>query len=77
MKELVNADNISHIEAWIKSTPMRFYEIEYFWKKAEHPKRSHFNPDFFIKTGKLILVVEIKDDEEMNDPSVENKKKNE
>ncbi len=77
LKELVNADNISHIEAWIKSTPMSFYEIDYFWKKGEHPKRSRFNPDFFIKTGKLILVVEIKDDEEINDPSPENKKKNE
>jgi len=77
LKELVNADNISHIDAWVKSTPMNFYEIEYFWKKDEHPKRGRFNPDFFIKTSKLILVIEIKDDEEMNDPSMENKKKNE
>lgn len=76
-KELVNADNISHIDSWIKSTPMGFYEIDYFWKKAEHPKRSRFNPDFFIKTGKIISVVEIKDDEEINDPSPENKKKSE
>ncbi|MFH1803078.1 MAG: S24 family peptidase [archaeon] len=56
---------------------MSFYEIDYFWKKGEHPKRGRFNPDFFIKTGNLILVVEIKDDEEINDPAIENKKKNE
>ncbi len=56
---------------------MGFYEIDYFWKKGEHPKRGKFNPDFFIKSGKLILVVEIKDDDEINDPSPENKKKNE
>jgi len=79
VKELVNPDNAKHIDAWIKSTPMGFYEIDYFWKKGEHPKRGKFNPDFFIKIkiGKLILVVEIKDDDEISDPSIENKKKNE
>lgn len=77
VKELVNPDNVQHIEAWIKSTPMGFYEIDYSWKKGEHPKRGKFNPDFFIKIGNLILVVEIKDDDEINDPSPENKKKNE
>ena len=77
VKELINPDNAKHIDAWIKSTPMGFYEIDYFWKKGEHPKRGKFNPDFFIKIGKLILVVEIKDDDEINDPPPENKKKNE
>ena len=77
VKELIKSDNAQHIDAWIKSTPMSFYEIDYFWKKGEHPKRGKFNPDFFIKTGKLILVVEIKDDDEISEPSVENKKKNE
>ena len=75
VKELISTDNLPHIDAWIKSTPTGFYEIDYFWKKVEHPKRGRFNPDFFIKTGKLILVVEIKDDEEINEPSPENKKK--
>ena len=77
VKELVNPDNAQYIDAWIKSTPMSFYEIDYFWKKKGNPKRGKFNPDFFIKIGKLILVVEIKDDDEISDPSVENKKKNE
>lgn len=77
VKELVNADNAQHIESWIKSTPMNFYEIDYFWKKGNNPKRGKFNPDFFIKMGKLILVVEIKDDDEIRDPAPENVKKNE
>jgi type III restriction enzyme len=45
------------------------------WKKGEHPKRGHFNPDFFIKVNNCILVVEIKGDEEIRDPSDENKAK--
>lgn len=77
VKELVNPDNTQHIEAWIKSTAIGFYEIDYFWKKGEHPKRGKFNPDFFIKTDKLILVVEIKDDDEIKEPSPENRKKQE
>ena len=77
IKELIDSDNVQHIDAWIKSTPMNFYGIDYFWKKGEHPKRGKFNPDFFIKTGNMILVVEIKDDSEIDEPSVENKKKNE
>lgn len=47
------------------------------WKKGEHPNRGKFSPDFFIKAGKLILIVEIKGDEELKNPSEENKKKNE
>jgi len=77
IKELISANNAQHISAWIKSTSMGFYEIDYFWKKGEHPKRGRFSPDFFIKTGDLVLVVEIKDDDEIHDPAPENKKKNE
>lgn len=77
IKELISPDNAQHILSWIKSTPIGFYDLDYFWKKGEHPKRGKFNPDFFIKTGDLILIVEIKDDDEINDPSIENKKKSE
>jgi type III restriction enzyme len=74
---LIKPANLAHINAWIKSAAIRFYEIDYAWKKGEHPKRGKFSPDFFIKTGDRILVVEIKDDGELRDPSEENKKKNE
>ena len=60
------------IDSWIKSLDVGFYSIEYSWRKGEHPKQGSFNPDFFIKIGNDILVVEIKTD---NDVSDENKAK--
>jgi type III restriction enzyme len=77
INKLIAPANLSHFDGWIKSTAIRFYEIEYAWKKGEHPKRGKFSPDFFIKTDNLILVVEIKHDDELHDPSEENRKKNE
>jgi type III restriction enzyme len=77
IKELIGGANVPCYDAWIKSTNIRFYEIEYSWKKGEHPKRGKFSPDFFIKAGDLILVVEIKGNEELHEPSEENRKKNE
>lgn len=74
---LIDPVNNQHIDAWIKSTAMRFYEIAYAWKKGTTPKRGNFNPDFFIKIGDVVLVVEIKGDEELAEPSEENRKKNE
>lgn len=75
INNLLKPENVTCYEAWIKSTPTRFYEIDYAWKKGEHPKRGKFNPDFFIKIRDLILVVEVKGDEELKEPSEENKKK--
>lgn len=74
---LLQPANVSFYDSWIKSTPTRFYEIDYAWKKGEHPKRGKFSPDFFIKLGNIILVIEIKGDEELREPSDENRKKNE
>jgi type III restriction enzyme len=62
-------------ERWLKNAPQRFYSIQHAWKKGEHPKRGEFSPDFFIRKGKVIYVVEIKDDSEISDPSPENRKK--
>ena len=77
IRDLLEPRNLSHYDAWIKSTAARYYEIEYAWKKGEHPKRSKFSPDFFIKAGNLILIVEIKGNEELIENSEENRKKNE
>ena len=74
---LLKSENIPHYEAWLKSTATRFYEIEFAWKKGEHPKRGKFSPDFFIKLVDRILIVEVKDDQELRDPAEENRKKNE
>ncbi|WKZ18594.1 MAG: DEAD/DEAH box helicase family protein [Candidatus Jettenia sp. CY-1] len=74
---LCERENAQAIDAYIKNTPQRFYKIDYAWKKGEHPKRGEFSPDFFVKKGDMIFIVEIKGDEEIADPSPENIKKNE
>lgn len=75
VRELIKYENSKAVDSWLKSTDQDFYPIEYSWKKGEHPKRGRFNPDFFIKIDKNILVVEIKGDEEIRAPSDENKAK--
>ena len=77
IRDLIHIDNARHYDKWVKSTAMRFYEIDYAWKKGAHPKRGKFSPDFFIKKGDLVIVVEVKGDEELREPSPENIKKNE
>ena len=72
---LCERGNSTSLDSWIKNASQRFYSIEYAWKKGEHPKRGEFNPDFFIKQGDMIFVIEIKDDAEIDDPSPENQKK--
>lgn len=75
VRGLIRPENAQVIDAWIKSTDQKFYDIEYAWRKGEHPKRGFFNPDFFIKRGNDILVIEIKGDEEVDEPSRELKGK--
>lgn len=77
IRELTTRSNATHLNAWIKNAAVRFYSIEYAWKKGEHPKRGEFSPDLFILIGNLCMVVEIKSDDEINDPSGENVKKHE
>jgi type III restriction enzyme len=77
IRELTKRQSAQCVEAWIKNSAVNFYALEYAWKKREHPKRGMFSPDFFIKRGDNIFVVEIKGDEEISDPSAENLKKHE
>lgn len=77
LQMLLDHEHLFHYDAWIKSTNVGFYAIDYSWKKGEHPKRGKFSPDFFVKAGNAIIVVEIKDDDELRNPSEENRKKNE
>lgn len=72
IRRLTSEENAKFIDAWIKSPDVGFYGIEYSWRKGEHPKQGSFNPDFFIKVGNDILVIEIKQD---GDISPENKAK--
>jgi len=75
VREIIKQENSKVINCWLKSTDQDFYPIEYSWKKGEHPKRGRFNPDFFIKVNNNILIIEIKGDEEIKEPSDENKAK--
>lgn len=72
VKKLIQEENAGVIDAWIKSLDVGFYSTEYSWRKGEHPKQGRFNPDFFIKKGDDILVVEVKTDGDVSD---ENKAK--
>ena len=75
VRHLIKPENAAVIACWVKSTDQDFYPIEYAWRKGEHPKRGFFNPDFFIMVDRHVLVVEIKGDEELAEPSDENKGK--
>lgn len=75
IRRIITHENSKAVDSWLKSTDQDFYPIEYSWKKGEHPKRGRFNPDIFIKIDANILVVEIKGDEEIREPSDENKAK--
>lgn len=77
VRQLVTRENALTFDAWLKNTPMGFYCIEYAWKKGNKPKRGEFSPDFFIKQGEQVFVVEIKGNEEIADPSADNVKKHE
>lgn len=77
IRDLCKRENAQKLDAWLKNTPMGFYCIEYAWKKGNTPKRGEFSPDFFIKQGNQIFVVEVKGDEEIADPSADNVKKRE
>lgn len=74
---MVTRENAQKFDAWLKNTPIGFYSMEYAWKKRNRPKRGEFSPDFFIKQGEQIFVVEVKGDEEIADPSADNIKKHE
>lgn len=72
VKDLVKAENAAVLSGWIKSTDQDYYSVEFGWRKGEHFRRGRFNPDFFISCGGRVFVVEIKGDEELDEPSVEN-----
>jgi len=61
---LIGSKLSEKVDAWIKSRDVGFYSIEYSWRKGEHPTYNNFNPDFFLKVGDNIVVVEIKSDSE-------------
>ncbi|MGE6761410.1 DEAD/DEAH box helicase family protein [Corallococcus interemptor] len=77
VRELVVREHSRKLDGWLKNTAVGFYSIEYAWKKGTTPKRGEFSPDFFIRQGERVFVVEVKGDEEAADPSADNIKKHE
>jgi len=67
VKGLIKEENASAFDGWIKSKDTGFYEIDYAWRKGEHPKNGKFNPDFFIKKGDNIFIIETKADKDICD----------
>lgn len=76
LSHLIKPQVAKNIDSFIKSDDMNFYKISYNWKKGSHHKTSQFNPDWFIKQGDTIIVVETKDDSQLFDPDPENIGKN-
>lgn len=75
VRGLVQPENANEISGWIKNTDMGFYEIEYSYSRGDYSKRGNFSPDFFLNLGGEIVIVEIKGDEEISEPSAESKGK--
>jgi len=66
-KLLVRKENSKFIDAWIKSRDVGFYTFPYIYRPGTHSISREFNPDFFIKIGNDILVVEIKTEQDKSD----------
>ncbi len=49
-----------YIDSWVKSPDVGFYEIPYIHRPGTHSLQKDFNPDFLIKKGNKIIVVETK-----------------
>jgi type III restriction enzyme len=77
VKALTQPKNAEKIKAWFKSPDTGFYKIEYAYASGggDYTRRGEFNPDFFVLLDREIVVVEIKGDEEINEPSSENRGK--
>ena len=72
VKRLTEEKTAKAIDAFVKSNDTGFYYFDYVWKKGSHHQIGQFNPDFFIKKGNIIIIVEIKDDFQISDPDIEN-----
>lgn len=70
VKRLTSTENVKYFDAWVKLPDQGFYEIEYSYKPGTHSLTRFFNPDFLIKKGNLIAVIEIKQDGDTNEQNV-------
>lgn len=69
---LIEKENAEKIDAWVKSRDKGFFSIPYIHRPGTHSLQRMFNPDFIIKKGDKIIIVEIKEE---GDTTVENRDK--
>jgi type III restriction enzyme len=55
------------VEDWVKSRDTGFYEIPYTVSKGGLVRNRTFNPDWILRAGAHVLVVETKDDQDVSD----------
>jgi type III restriction enzyme len=60
VERLIDKNNAENYDSWVKIPDQSFYTIEYSYNPASHSLTRKFSPDFFIKKGQDIIVVEIK-----------------
>lgn len=72
LQELVNRGEACGVDAWVKSPDKGFYAVPYTVTVSKVTKNLTFNPDWFLRIGDDILVIETKMD---GDTSEENKAK--
>jgi type III restriction enzyme len=70
VKRLIEKENAKNFDAWVKMPDQAFYTIDYSYKPGSHSLTRKFSPDFFIKKGKDIIVVEIKSPGDTKDQNV-------
>ena len=60
IERLIDKNKAKNYDSWVKIPDQGFYTIEYSYKPESHSLTRKFSPDFFIKKGQDIIVVEIK-----------------
>lgn len=71
-ERLIEPENAKNYDSWVKIPNKGFYEIHYSYRHTPTTHRTphEFSPDFFIKKGKDIIVVEIKSPNDLRPQNV-------
>ena len=65
-------DNDASVEDWLRPAPNQFEGL--YWRDSEGRSDHRYEPDFVVEFEKEIVMIEVKSDEEINDPDVRAKK---
>lgn len=67
LRHLLQVDAASPLTGWVKSPDSGFYSIPFTWTRNGVIQYAGFNPDWFLRIGDDTLVVETKDNDDIND----------